>query len=355
MLPVAQSKSEEKPRLHFLDGLRGWGSLIVVFYHVFVEIYPVSPSIGQAMVHTFLFNGGLAIFVFFIVSGYALSAGFLRSGDRRVLERIFVGRYLRLIVPILLGCLIVYLFAKVGLLQEPLRRDSASNFLTVVKFAMFGVFSGGPAITSPIPQLWTMPFEAVGSAMVLSLLWFVGSFRVRFLIYAALFTWLLSRPMYAAFLVGILFAEFNNLTIRPQSRYRISLMATALLGPSLLLVAMLPGRSESVLLGVSAAVAACAVLSEPAKVFLSNGVSSFLGKVSFPLYILHGVITFSFGTWLQRITADAGSILLANLLIVAAAILFAWVCRWIDTAGIVASHNVSRCLLFARQKVVNIR
>jgi peptidoglycan/LPS O-acetylase OafA/YrhL len=32
-------------RLHFLDGLRGWGALVVVFYHVFVFHFPVSEPI----------------------------------------------------------------------------------------------------------------------------------------------------------------------------------------------------------------------------------------------------------------------------------------------------------------------
>lgn len=65
-------------RTYFLGGLRSWGSVIVLLYHTFVEIFPPTPEIGRVLLHLFPFNGGLAVFIFFIVSGYALSLGYIQ-------------------------------------------------------------------------------------------------------------------------------------------------------------------------------------------------------------------------------------------------------------------------------------
>lgn len=339
------SQPTKQARLHFLDGLRGWGAVIVLLYHTFVEIYPVTRDGGRMLFHLFPFNGGLAIFVFFIVSGYALSIGFLQRGDRAILEKIFIGRYFRLAVPITLGCLIVYLLAQSGLLLDPLRRESASDLASVMSFALYGTFlAGSSAPLTPIPQLWTMPFEAFGSILILGLLWIAGMSRIRFLFYAVLLWGLRSQPMYAAFIVGALLAETHRFELTAEWHKRLSAVATVSLIPALLLVAILPGNTEFAVLCVSTAVATCAAFSGPAREFLSNPLSRFLASISFPLYILHGAVIYSLGTWLQGMALSPIQVLGANCTTIAAAILVAWMFRWIDTAGIYVSRSIGSLL-----------
>lgn len=70
-------------RLRFLDGIRGWGALFVVLYHMYIQICPITPGAQSVMKRIFVFNGMLAVVLFFVVSGYSLSVGFLRTGDGR--------------------------------------------------------------------------------------------------------------------------------------------------------------------------------------------------------------------------------------------------------------------------------
>src|SRR4051794_9635365 len=88
----------------FLDGFRGWGSVFVVLYHVFGEGIPVDVAFGSRLALLIPFNGQMAVFVFFVVSGFSLSVRFLAEGDLRSWTRIIAGRYLRLVIPIFAAC-----------------------------------------------------------------------------------------------------------------------------------------------------------------------------------------------------------------------------------------------------------
>src|SRR6202022_3314040 len=73
---VGTCATSEKPvrRLRFLDGLRGWGAVVVLLFHVFSEGLPIDATIGDRLKYFIPFNGMMAVFVFFVVSGFSLSA-----------------------------------------------------------------------------------------------------------------------------------------------------------------------------------------------------------------------------------------------------------------------------------------
>jgi peptidoglycan/LPS O-acetylase OafA/YrhL len=254
-----------------------------------------------------------------------------------------VGRYFRLMTPILLGCLIVYGLAVSGLVQNPMRRAAASDLVTVVRFGLYRFLNAftDPA-TVPIPQLWTMPYEAEGSIFALGVLWVAGTSRLRFGAYIAALVF--GHPMFASFAVGMFLAELSRVPMTPASRRVVSIAATCLLVPSLALVALLPGSTEFRVMWVSSMVAACAVFSDTAKSFLSNGISTRLAQISFPLYILHGAVIFSLGTFLHRFARTPCAILAVNVITGIGAAAFAFAFRWIDTAGIAIARSLGRLL-----------
>lgn len=79
-------------RLDFLDGLRGWAALVVVFYHVTALVFP--PIALMPHLIPFLpWNGVLAVTLFFLISGFALTIPYLQRSDRRVLVALAAGRF----------------------------------------------------------------------------------------------------------------------------------------------------------------------------------------------------------------------------------------------------------------------
>jgi uncharacterized membrane protein len=83
-------------RLKFLDGLRGWGAVFVLLYHVCSEGLPIDPVFGDRLKYFIPFSGTLAVLIFFVVSGFSLSVRYLSDGDIRSWSKIAAGRYLRL-------------------------------------------------------------------------------------------------------------------------------------------------------------------------------------------------------------------------------------------------------------------
>lgn len=330
-----QSPIEMRPpsqRVTFLDGLRGWGALTVLAYHLLVEIYPPTPETGAALYRLAPFNGPLAVVIFFIVSGFSLSTGFLKTGDRSKLLQTLIGRYFRLAVPILAATLLVYCAARLGLLLYPGRAAASASLAGSVQFALFDVFfDNHNPVSTPIPQLWTMPYELAGSALVLATLWLARTTRWRHIAYAlalALFVW--TVPFLAAFVIGMIFAELSASRWDERMRryggwpFFLALIAAA----------ALPGRGNLAYLTVATALTFGAIFSNAGRKILSSGFSQFLGEISFPLYLLHGIVIFSLGTWALGTATSGVARVAAYLSTFAAAIAVAWCCRWMDSLGI---------------------
>lgn len=341
-----QGINKSAQRISTLDGIRGWAALFVVMYHVFVQNFP-SGSISPEFLGRLLpFRGNSAVFAFFIISGYALSIGYLRRNDFGVLARIAVGRYFRLVVPIALGCSIVYLFVASGLVITPARREAAADISVVAHFAFIGAFSFDQAAAArPIPQLWTMPYELLGSFLTLFCVFIMSRRSWRFYGYITIFVGLLAvQPIYSAFVAGIFLAEAR--TLIGDGRIGCKCSGLTFLGAALCL-AFIPQVEYLVLVVLLCVVIVwSAVYNEGIQRFLGNSVSQFFGVISFPLYILHGVVIHSLGVWLHQVSDDSlFSWLIVNSIVVFACVIFAWAFRWIDVAGVRFSHFATRIIL----------
>lgn len=334
MLPVNANGSTV--RMRFLDGIRGWGALIVVLYHVYVEIYPVSATSQAILRRVFLFNGTLAVVAFFAVSGYSLSVRFLQSGDYAILGRVAIGRYLRLTVPIFLSCLCVYACAKLGLLPRAYHTLATDSFASMLRFAFVGVYYDYDFGMSPIPPLWTMSFELLGSAIVLTSAAAFGRFESRRVIFSVMTILLFFKfPLYAVFVAGMVLATFA-----PQLKAWSHISSIGLL-PALAVTTCLPGIKDMhywAAVGILPVV--CLVYSPIARSLLSSRISVFLGEISFPLYLLHALVIRVIGEHLPPASDCPISIALSNAAIVAIAIFVAWLMRPIDHAGLFAAKCI---------------
>ena len=107
------------PRIQYIESIRGIAAFVVVFAHIVTALdsppetgVPASLAGANPVVRTLgkiafwpLGTGRLPVAIFFVLSGMALSQGFLRGGGLGYLQSAAIRRYFRLMVPSLISVL----------------------------------------------------------------------------------------------------------------------------------------------------------------------------------------------------------------------------------------------------------
>jgi peptidoglycan/LPS O-acetylase OafA/YrhL len=303
-------------RIKFLDGLRGWGAVFVVFYHVFSEGLPVDAAFADRLTYLVPFNGMLAVFVFFVVSGFSLSVRYLIDGDVRPWLRIAVGRYVRLAIPVFAACLLVQMAIIVGCFDPPDERLEKFNRILnfdptighFLKFSLVDVFFNYRVLDTYIGPLWTMSIELAGSFIALT-----AALAARLLPGRSLFLWGLAclivllaptdwSAMLALFPLGAALADwFNRGWIDAIPRpVAFVLLAIGCSVPALLPYAVVTWgiiATPSLILG-------CIAVPRIRKL-LNGRLAAELGRISFPLYLVHGPVMGILGEPLTRIMGNS--------------------------------------------------
>ncbi|RZS89731.1 peptidoglycan/LPS O-acetylase OafA/YrhL [Motilibacter rhizosphaerae] len=370
-----------------LDGLRGFAALVVVMTHSINTFLPAVSGVGVVQHEwfepalrqpplTLLWNGEIAVAVFFVLSGFVLSAKFFQTGSRDAVVSSALRRYVRLVVPVLSAVLVAAALMRAGLMhnQEGARVSGSTGWLAVqwtVQAHLRPALDEGlvGAFTHAAPQfdssLWTMGYELTGSFIVFGTLLIVGRVRRRGWLYAALLLWFL-QDYYAAFIAGVAICDgWHN---APRVRAALERWAPALLGVGLLLglwpVKTFPGMVLNRLVDLhapahvaplhqlahelSAVGILIGVLSlGPLSAVLRTRPLQFLGRVSFSLYLLHVLVLGSLSCWLlARLAPDLGygaaaatSFAVTLLVCFAAAAAFT---RYVDDQAIVLSARFAR-------------
>jgi peptidoglycan/LPS O-acetylase OafA/YrhL len=356
-----QSGTHDNNRLFFLDGIRGWGALSVLLYHVFIDALPVSPNLAKMLAPIPLFNGHLAVLIFFVISGFSLSIHYFRTHDRDALINISLGRYLRLAVPILITSALVYSCFKLGLVVDTMDRPeriqdllkTAPSAWDVVRFSLYDVFFKYDSSKTLIPPLWTMQTEIWGSCLVIGTLLVVPRLGRRFAIYGAvaLVSYCIS-PTYSAFVIGMVFAEVYASSGLKKHRKSLGIIAALMLAPALILIWHIPALSVGVpptqhTYNLIAALILSFSLIFNARFakFLSGRLSRFLGKISFPLYLIHALILYTFSAHMYKLAGPAttdGIRIAINLSTVIVSIIAAYFLIPADRLGIRASKAFAK-------------
>lgn len=108
-------------------------------------------AIGTVL-YRFLTDGMTAVYVFFVLSGYVLSVGYVKTKKRELVTDQALRRYIRLTVPISLACVIAFCLIKAGLMYNQ-RVDAAiggdwigqfyhwtPDFYSLIRFSLFDVY-----------------------------------------------------------------------------------------------------------------------------------------------------------------------------------------------------------------------
>jgi peptidoglycan/LPS O-acetylase OafA/YrhL len=295
-------------RVAALDGLRGWASLSVVVFHVtwetFGKLFPAFRSFPAAL----LGNGSLAVSLFLMVSGYVLTVRGWRDTDKAAVRRSMLKRYFRLTPPILVSVLIFFAVIALGwsnahvagdIVQRPDWLKAFGSFRPDLGDALwFGLartyFDANPGGYGPF--LWTMAIEFWGSFVVLGLCWFELPGRWSYLpltaatVIALVLPWGPFFPIAACYPAGALVALMTKdgvIGSRAPSRLE---SATATLVAIVALAGAALGEMATISNQITALIAMAGFLvvlrSRPISAFLSLPVSQWLGRLSFPLYLI---------------------------------------------------------------------
>ncbi|RKT99693.1 hypothetical protein C7H84_31050 [Burkholderia sp. Nafp2/4-1b] len=394
-------------KFEFLDGLRGIAALQVVFLHYCAAFLPTFARAGVPEHYKwetlatnspafFLIQGYVAVYVFFIMSGFVLANSFLNS--RAPVVALAVKRCIRLYLPVLASVLIAAaLMIAFRSLEQQTADISMSSWLRqqwsaqpdshmvvkdalvnsmIVGYGQASVFATFPAFTSSAfltpmvgavnPPLWTLHLEFWGSMALLAV-----TILIRNL--SALWTWVALAALFVlsgtSFLMLFLFGFACYLLNR--SSYQTTSLARSIVGPMVLfagvVAACMPTTSAAQAVHelvrrlpimhaldpfqlqceISAILIFSGVFLWPAaRNLLSGRVPQWLGKVSFGLYLVHFAILLTLGcavfAWLQPLSylvAFFGATLIGTLASLCAAAFFE---RAVDEKSISLAQKATR-------------
>jgi peptidoglycan/LPS O-acetylase OafA/YrhL len=295
-------------RLDFLDGLRGWAALVVVFSHLWGQFARhVVPFYGTAPMRA-LSCGHLAVVVFFVLSGAALSLQFVRSSRPTPFVPALAARYVRLVVPIAGTTLIVWALLALGVAGNVeaarlgqsaiflgVRLSMDSTLLDVVGFSLWDVLFRYAGWRTFNWSLWTMPVEFAGSAMIYALLAAFAhakglgrAARVALAVALAAVLLLAGKPLAACFAAGYVIAEWIvHPAASPRAARWAGLAALAACAGCAGFVIATSRDDDASAAFLAVGIVLVAAFWPPARRALGAPWSRWLGRVSFPLYLIH--------------------------------------------------------------------
>lgn len=367
-------KSSRLERLDCIDGLRGWAAIMVLLSHLWGQFARHVISTYDSLFFRIISDGHLAVLIFFVLSGVALSLRFVRSQRPISVIPLVAARYVRLAVPILATTLIVYLLilfhisgsdAAAQLTRSEIflgaRHGQSSSLWQVFSFSSFSVLFNYDPQTTFNTSLWTMPIEFEGSLLIFGLLflfsqisWLASGRRLAVASAIAIGLMVYSKQFSACFVAGYILAELIHAPTAFQRYWKwvpLGIIAAAMI------LELDVGRQEDTNGALMAIGIVMAVLFWPlAKRFFSNALSRWLGRISFPLYLIHVPLIGAFGT-IYMVLYDGGmsaywATQATLLLAFSTCLLFGWLLLPVENLSIRASRAAGR-FSFARWSPVS--
>ncbi|MDB5478073.1 MAG: acyltransferase [Alphaproteobacteria bacterium] len=350
-------------RLHFLDGIRGWAAVVVVMHHI------VACFLSQTVVEykhwslLFITDGPLAVQVFFVLSGFALTIKFIEKPGHYSIAQAASARYFRLTIPVLAVSFLAYLFLKGGLmfnLEAAMPGKSVEwigtfftfqpDFIKMLKFALYKVFFKYNPATSYNVTLWTMPIEFAGSMLIFSICaLFLPKEKGRKIILVPILLacgfFFYYRPPLSCFIFGYFLAELYVRFRHLKNRW-LNIAASLILPTLIWICTFHRPQDERIMILIAVLIVAAATFSGPLKAIFSSRLSQFLGRMSFPLYLVHLLIICSWSCYWFLALPEMGfsSFAAANLIVFSTCVLSllgAWLFAPVETFSVRLSRWIA--------------
>lgn len=330
---IASANQKAKRRLHHLDGLRGWAALTVLIAHLMMR-YGISydhfndDAVIQYLLYRtpifFLHDASSAVKIFFIVSGFSLAYYFFLGKNHYKLFEMAILRFFRLGIPVICSALVVYFCFKLDLYRENNARLYRSHlpeldaWQVIYGTAIKDVIGIDSSYLRMNLVFWTMPIEFIASMGIFTALFVSEKFNswLRIFTYFLLVVYFRDSH-FLGFVFGVALCDVTvNFFIKNQenSRYirQLCYRSEVYIIVSLFLfywsIRAFPRFSSIVqyhimnemFYGFLVALSFFMIASFGyTKRFFSTRLSQYLGKISFPLYLIHMPVINSFSFWLS--------------------------------------------------------
>ena len=368
-------------KISYLDGIRGLAAFLVFFHHFCLVFYtsfynwnPVSSHLngleikyGQS-VFSFLTNGNFCVCIFFVLSGFVLSRKYYQNNNIDTVVSGAQRRFIRLYIPIAFTLILSYVILKAGLYYnvQVSQLTHAEWWFSYKWFvphpekqlaqclAYKTLFEGDSTFDT---CLWSMSSEFYGSMMVYVLLALTHNTKVKVpVLLLILAVCLIKSKVYpAAFVLGIL------LNYVERTKEQFNYVLTSAIAVVLLIVGLGLGSypSSNIVAGtvfehlpvafqsdetwyhVTGAflVIIAFVISARLQRMISLRFFTFLGYISFSLYLLHPIIIGSFSSiCFVHLYAQMSynlAALLVLMLTIGITLLAAWLMtKYVDDPGV---------------------
>lgn len=309
-------------RLEFLDGLRGFGALMVFFSHLVAGFFMREQITTEYPALLFLTDGALAVYIFFIVSGFALTESLYGQSGNKGLRPLIVKRYIRLTVPVLAAVLVGYLLLRLDWMGNRQQETSLwiQNFYKHDPSFLRALFDGLLGViliksTKYNPVLWSIRPEFFCSVALYVafvkrdvLLAKAKAWRPavrRLLLALGLIGTALFVPLAFCFAVGAGLSQLQRQPGLPTWRIRpawaIALLVLAIAGSTF----YRQGYDRGTLPALYATLFFIGIYALPvARQLFASRLGRFLGEISFPLYLIHFPILCSLGPFIYRLAGE---------------------------------------------------
>ncbi|HVD96743.1 MAG TPA: acyltransferase [Cytophagaceae bacterium] len=304
------------PRNYEIDGIRGWAALSVLFYHFFWESYGIKYPMIRTGYFNFILDGTLAVFIFFVLSGDALSNSYFRKGSTYTTVRLVLARYFRLTFLVLLSCLVVYVLMKLSLTfpggagKILHREDWLGIFITFsadlyacIQYSLYGVYFKHDVHTSYNPFLWTMSVELLGSLVVFINVFVLPHVKKPFvilLVQFVFFTWM--ESWLALFLFGMILGYLRAEGVLEKWRqWKYTLVCSFLVVGGVIAYDTMGDEPQETFISylyMTFFLVGAIYCNVYLVKFFSNRLSRFWGEISFAVYAIHFCVVVSLMSWL---------------------------------------------------------
>ena len=324
--------AESKPHYEILDGLRGVAAVIVVFFHVF-EIHSGGDHAKQIINH-----GYLAVDFFFLLSGYVIGYAYDDRWGKMTLLDFFKRRIVRLQPMIIIGSVvgaIFFYFQNSSAMGWNIADVPFWKMLLVMVIGMTlipvgkGLDIRGWREMHPLNgPAWSLFFEYIANIIYALVLRRLSKIAIAVLtVIAAGFTiqyaftnpngdiiggWTIDDPIQLRigftrlafpFLAGLLLSRIGKLRFTKNAFLYTGLLLTALLA--------MPRLGDAETHWMNALYECfCLMIMFPLIVWLGAGgnvvgkksvkLCKFLGDISYPLYITHYPIVYTYMAWVTN-------------------------------------------------------
>lgn len=285
-------------RISYLDGLRGFAALIVVVGHIYGTFFGYYSTEKLSNPLRLFYDAALSVEVFFVLSGFVLSYKYLKHRSSSYLRKLVIKRIPRLGIPIFFTLLLIAILYWCGLfyhvkLGEPfIQRLGVYNpggLYELIQCSFLKVFIASNT-NFPLELLWTMYYEFWGSLLIVLMCFLIYELRFNILLYILflLFSFTYSYH-FGCFVFGFGLAFFYiNYHSYFAKKYMIYAVSIALI---LFIIAYISIPRTHYLISFYACYIVMSMLFVPQlQTFFSTRALLFLGKISFPLYLVHMII-----------------------------------------------------------------